>query len=97
MHTLDRGVVTISLDGDIDVCSRRKLRQLLSQAEFADAAIVDISNVTYAGTTLFNALIALRESMRRHGGEGAIRIVGSSAHMRRLLTITCLDHLFEVA
>jgi anti-anti-sigma factor len=97
METLHRGVVSVSLQGEFDVSSGRKLRQILSRAEFADAAIVDISNVTYAGTTLFNALIALRESMRKHGGEGAIRIVGSSAHMRRLLTITCLDHLFEVA
>jgi len=35
--------------------------------------------------------------MRLHGREGAIRLVGSSTHMRKLLTITALDRLFDVA
>jgi anti-anti-sigma factor len=97
MEALHKGAVTVSLRGDFDISSARALAQLLAEAEDADAAIIDVSNVTYAGTTLFNALIALHNTMRRRGGKGSIRIVGSSAHMRRLLTITCLDDLFEVA
>ncbi|HKU68541.1 MAG TPA: STAS domain-containing protein [Candidatus Baltobacteraceae bacterium] len=97
MEPLRSGAVTVSLHGDIDVSSARALKRLLSEAEDADAAVIDLSDVTYAGTTLFNALIALHKNMRRHGGEACIRIVGSSAQMRRLLTITCLDNLFDVA
>jgi anti-anti-sigma factor len=87
----------LSLEGAFDVSSLPALKRLLSRAERADAAVIDISRVTYAGTTLFNALIGLHKSMKRHGGSGAIRLVGTSAHMRRLLAVTSLDRLFEIA
>lgn len=87
----------VSLKGVYDINSRDALRRLLAPAETAEEAIIDLSGVTYAGTTLFNALISLHKKMRNRGNTGAIRLVGSSAHVRRLLTITCLDHLFEVA
>jgi len=97
MEALELAAVLVSLDGDFDISSRDTLRKLLAKAEQADAAVIDLSGVTYAGTTLLNALISLRKRMRLHGREGAIRLVGSSAHMRKLLTITALDRVFEVA
>lgn len=97
MKPFQKGAVTVSLEGAFDISSRQALKRLLARAEMADAAVIDISGVTYAGTTLFNELIALQKSMRKHGSAGAIRIVGSSAYMRKLLTVTRLDRLFEVA
>jgi anti-anti-sigma factor len=97
MEALQKGAIALSLEGAFDVSSQLALKRQLSVAERADAAIIDISQVTYAGTTLFNALIALRKAMRRHGGTGAIRLTGTNAHMRKLLAVTCLDRLFEVA
>lgn len=97
MEGLHPAAVTVFLRGEFDINSRDSLRRQLARAERADAAVIDLSGVTYAGTTLFNALIALKKSMRKHGGEGEIRLVGSSPHVRKLLTITCLDRLFEVA
>lgn len=96
MQGLQQAAVTVSLQGAFDITSREALRRQLSKAEKAQEAIIDVSGVTYAGTTLFNALIVLHKNMRKHGSEGAIRIIGSSAHVRKLLTITCLDHIFEV-
>jgi anti-anti-sigma factor len=89
--------VALSLEGAFDVSSVSALRRLFAPAERADTVVIDLSGVTYAGTTLFNALIRLRKSMRQHGGAGAIRLVGASSHMRRLLAVTSLDRLFEVA
>lgn len=97
MKGSNKSAVALSLEGAFDVSSLPALRRLLAEAERADEAVIDISRVTYAGTTLFNALIGLHKTMRRHGGSGAIRLVGSSAHMRRLLAVTSLDRLFEVA
>jgi anti-anti-sigma factor len=97
MQGFDGAAVTVFLRGEFDISTRGSLRRQLAKAERADAAVIDLSGVTYAGTTLFNALIALKKSMRKHGGEGEIRLVGSSPHVRRLLTITCLDRVFEVA
>lgn len=96
MEALDQAAVTVSLQGAYDVNSRDTLKRLLAPAERAEQAVIDVSRVTYAGTTLLNALIALRKSMRKHGTAGAIRLVGSSAQIRRVLTITCLDNIFEV-
>jgi anti-anti-sigma factor len=97
MQGLQQAAVTVSLRGEFDISSGDSLRRELARAEYADAAIIDLSGVTYAGTTLLNALLALQKSMRKHGGEGAIRIVGTSPHLRKVLTITSLDRLFEVA
>jgi anti-anti-sigma factor len=97
MQGLQQAAVTVSLRGEFDISSGDSLRRALARAEYADAAIIDLSGVTYAGTTLLNALLALQRSMRKHGGEGAIRIVGTSPHLRKVLTITSLDRLFEVA
>lgn len=97
MKGLQQAVVTVFLQGAYDISSRNALRRLLAGAQDSDRAIIDLSAVTYAGTTLINALLGLRKRMRKHGGEGAIRLVGSSANIRKVLTITRLDRVFEVA
>lgn len=96
MEGLHQAAVTVSLQGAYDISSRNTLRRVLAPAEAADQAIIDLSAVTYAGTTLINALLNLRKRMRKHGREGVIRLVGSSANIRRVLTITRLDRVFEV-
>lgn len=97
MEGLHQAAVTVSLEGAYDISSRDTLRRLLAPAEGADQAVIDLSGVTYAGTTLLNALLNLRKRMRKHGTQGAIRLVGSSANIRKVLTITRLDRVFEVA
>lgn len=97
MEGLHQAAVTISLQGAYDISSREDLRRLLAPAEQADAAVIDLSNVTYAGTTLLNALLHLRKCMRDRGNRGAIRLVGSSESIRRILTVTRLDNVFEIA
>lgn len=96
MDGYHQAAVTISLQGALDITARETLRRQLSKAENADQAIIDLSGVTYAGTTLLNALLGLRKHMRAHGTPGAIRLVGTSAHIRKVLTITNLDRVFEV-
>ena len=97
MKALAQAAVTVSLHGAYDISTREHLRRQLSEAACADEAVIDLSDVTFAGTTLLNELLALKKTMRRNGSEGAIRIVGSNPQLRKVLTITCLDRLFEVA
>jgi anti-anti-sigma factor len=89
--------VVISLRGALDITARDTLRRQLSPAENAEEAVIDLSGVTYAGTTLLNALLGLRKRMRTRGRSGAIRLVGTSSNLRRVLTITNLDRVFDVA
>lgn len=97
MEALHQAAVIVSLQGAYDINSGNALRRLLATGEAADQVVVDLSAVTYAGTTLINALLNLRKNMRKHGSSGAIRLIGSSANIRRVLTITRLDRVFEVA
>lgn len=96
MDTLRRPAVAISLHGDIDIDTVKTLRRRLAPAETADEAIIDLSQVTYAGTTLINGLLDLRKRMLKHGAAGAIHLVGSSPHFRKVLTITKLDRIFQI-
>lgn len=89
--------VVIALRGALDINARDALRRELSPAESAQEAVIDLSGVTYAGTTLLNALLRLRKRMRTRGGSGSIHLVGSSPQLRRVLTITNLDRVFDVA
>lgn len=97
MEGLDQPRVLICLQGAYDVSTRDTLRRALAPAHRAEQVVIDLSGVTYAGTTLLNALLCLRKNMRKHGSEGAIRLTGSSANIRRVLTITRLDRVFDVA
>lgn len=97
MPDLHQAAVTVSLHGAIDISSARTLKRLLERAETADEAVIDLSDVTYAGTTLLNALISLRRTMRERGGAGVVHLTGSNPQIRRVLTITSLDRVFEVA
>lgn len=97
MEGLHQAAVTISLQGAYDVSSSDALKRMLAPAERADQAVIDLSGVTYAGTTLLNALLNLRKSMRKHGNDGTIRLTGSNPNIRRVLTITRLDRVFDIA
>lgn len=97
MDALCEAAATVSLQGALDITASEALKRELLPLETADRAVIDLSRVTYAGTTLLNALLALRKSMKQHGARGGIRLVGASPHVRRLLTITNLDRVFEVA
>jgi len=96
MPALHEGPVTISLHGDYDISSNEALRRLLSTAEEADEAVIDLSDVTYAGTTLLNALLNLRSRMRAHGSVGIVRLTGGSKQLRKVLEVTRLDRVFNV-
>ena len=97
MNASHQAAVTIFLSGALDLTVRETLKRQLAKAEDADQAVIDLSGVTYAGTTLLNALLGLRQRMRTHGHDGFIRLVGSSPNLRKVLTITNLDRVFDVA
>lgn len=87
---------TIYLEGEIDISRQGDLERLLRPAERSDSATLDFTRVSFASTTLLNAVIRLHNHMREHGGAGKIRIVGCAPHVRRVLTLTHLDSVFEI-
>lgn len=97
MEGLRLAALTVRLQGEYDLSSHEALRRQLAGAERAEAVTIDLSEVSYAGTTLLNALLTLRKRMRQRGNSGTIRLVGGSAGIRKVLTITRLDRVFDVA
>jgi anti-anti-sigma factor len=93
---VSEATIRIALSGAYDISSSDSLRYLLAAGERAAGVIVDVSGVTYAGTTLLNALLHLRSRMRANGKEGVIRLAGTSPQLRKILRITHLDRVFDV-
>src|SRR5579884_2653958 len=96
MPVLPEASIRIALSGAYDISSTESLRYLLAAGERAASVIVDVSGVTYAGTTLLNALLHLRSRMREQGKEGVIRLAGANAQLQKILRITHLDRVFVV-
>jgi anti-anti-sigma factor len=96
-RTLLDDAVVIALHGELDISRESDLDRALAGAEWANRATLDLSRVSFASTTLLNAVLRLRRKMRGHGRAGAIRIVGCAPHVRRIFRLTRLDTLFEVA
>jgi anti-anti-sigma factor len=91
----DRGV-TITLEGEIDISREIELERTLRPAEWADRATLDFSNVSFASTTLINAIVRLHNHIRQHGRTGTIRIIGCAPHVKRVLKLAHLDSIFEI-
>jgi anti-anti-sigma factor len=88
--------ITITLEGEIDISREFELERTLQPAQWADRATLDFSNVSFASTTLINAVVRLHNHMRKHGRAGIIRIVGCKPHIKRVLTLARLDTVFEI-
>lgn len=94
---LSQNGITITLEGEIDISRERELERVLEPAEWAERATLDFSRVSFASTTLINAVIRLHNHMREHGRSGAIRIVGCKPHVKRVLSLAHLDSVFDIA
>lgn len=88
-------IALVRLSGDIDFVERSALRQMLSQLEGADVAIIDMSSVPYADSTFLNEIVALHQRMARHDRPFSIRLIGVSNQLRRVFEVAQIDRLVE--
>lgn len=86
--------VRIVLRGEFDISDKARLTALLLPGEVAEVVIVDMSETTYIDTTALGCLIRLKKAMVANGGE--LQLVGVTPNIRRILTITKLDSIFEI-
>ncbi len=93
---MGRQAVVVSLRGDLDLEVRDELQWALAGLIEAPIAIVDLSAVTFADSTLINAV---RETTRmraaRLGIATRLRLVGASAIVERMFTVTRLASIVD--
>ena len=90
----DRRVPVAHLYGDLDVLARAELDRELMPLIDATEAIIDVTDVVFAGSALLNAVARLLAARTvRLGRTEPLRIVGASALTRRIFQATQLDAL----
>jgi anti-anti-sigma factor len=88
--------VTITLSGDYDFSSKGLLAALLSPAETAKRAIIDLTKANYIDCSCLEIFILLRKKMLLLNGYADIRLVGVSRHMKKIFTLCGLETLFSL-
>jgi anti-anti-sigma factor len=89
--------IRIRLSGELDLAAQDDLRRLLEPAACADAAIIDLADVTYMDSSAVACFVQLKKDMMIRGGAGCIKLENASPRVRRLLQLCALDTLFELA
>jgi anti-anti-sigma factor len=85
----------VSLEGDLDIAARETLDWKLKPAQFADPVIVDLSNVRFVDSTALTAFVRLRKARIAKGYQPELYVI-PSIHVRKVLSITHLDALWEI-
>ena len=89
-------VKVVKLDGDLDFSRKSQIEATLSQADFSDIAIVDLSSVSYIDSSCLSSLALQKKRMRQNGTAGILRIAGASDSLKRIFEICGLDKSFEL-
>jgi anti-sigma B factor antagonist len=92
-----KGVVVISVDGQLIVGNRHELKQKVMDAlDVGERKIViDFTNTGYIDSSGLGALVSLSKKIRDQGGE--LRLAGLNEDLRTLFELTKLDTLFTIA
>ena len=88
--------LTVELSNDLDLDARGPLRRAFARLVDAPIAVIDLTHVTYADTTLLSAIILLAKRRASCGNTVLPNLIGTSAPLRRLLALTHVDRLVNV-
>ena len=89
------GVVTVTVNGDIDMATAPTLRAALHSVDVNGTVIVDCANVQFMDSSGIAALITAASRLTAHGG--SLCVHRPSASVRRVLAITGVQHFIQSA
>jgi len=92
------GGVVVQLHGEVDLYSAPVLRATLDElvAGGAKMIVVDLDNVDFLDSSGLGALIGAFKQLRGLGG-GTIRLAAPPPQVRKILELTGINQVFEVA
>lgn len=78
---------TVRLQGDLDLVTIERLRELLAEACASRPAhvVVDLSNVPFVDVLSLSAILAAADALREHGGR--LVVIGASTPVRRVCAL----------
>ncbi|MDI2027965.1 STAS domain-containing protein [Saccharopolyspora sp. TS4A08] len=92
----ERGVVMVSVGGEIDMASLPRITEILRQrltAARLHTAILDLSQVGFASSAVLELLMLAHHAAGRR--EARLLVVPGTGRVRRVLELTGLSGLFE--
>jgi anti-sigma B factor antagonist len=90
------GLAAVAVQGELDIRSAPELRAWLTRA-LDDGAVnlaVDLSGIDFMDSSGLGVLVGAHKRLARLGGR--LRVVGASAAVSRLFTLTGLGRVFDV-
>jgi HptB-dependent secretion and biofilm anti anti-sigma factor len=93
--TADNSELTIAIDGRFDFSTHQEFRKAYESCDPAPASfIVDMQATTYLDSSALGMLLLLRDYA---GGDHAnVRIVNCNDDVKKILTISNFEQLFEI-
>jgi len=87
------GVPVVTAPEEIDVTNAARLRSVLLETSASGNAtlVVDMSQTRFCDSAGLNVLVRAHQRAEAQGGE--VRLVISTADVRRILTVTGIDHV----
>ncbi|GGY10217.1 hypothetical protein GCM10010358_73460 [Streptomyces minutiscleroticus] len=95
LRTTTDTTVILSLEGEIDMHTARRLRQVLTadQNDLPARMVIDLARVTFMDSSGVKALLDLHDATRDK--PGWVRLSGIQPSVMRLIELTCLDTVFD--
>ena len=92
-----KGVVVVTVDGQLIVGNRQELKQKVTEALEAGERkfLIDFTNTGYIDSSGLGVLVSLSRKIREADGE--LRLAGLNEDLRTLFELTKLDSLFSIA
>ncbi len=87
-------VTLVSLEGEFDVCDRRRLTDAFAVAAASSTVIVDFNKATYIDSSTLHCILMLRQSMQE--SQSDLVLVGLHDSVRRVFEICHLEPLFDI-
>ncbi len=91
-----RDLLTVKVDGDIDVNSVRQLRKSMEENIEKDkpSILMDCEKLNYIDSTGLGVLVSILKKVQEYGG--SIRITALKPYLKKIFEITGLTGIFEI-
>ena len=90
------GTAIVKLRGELDLSTKTRLSRALAVASAQATVLVDLSECTFADTTVVAALVAASADVRKRGGRLELVIPPTARAARRLAELACLADIVPI-
>jgi anti-sigma B factor antagonist len=93
----DGAQAAVALHGDLDIEAAPELRALLTELLEAGvtALVIDVSDLEFMDSSGLGVLVSSHRRLSRYGGK--LRVVGANHAVARVIEVTGLDRVFDLA